>query len=183
MANAVHPYGFRWVEDPHGTSCTPRVAHFTASAGEGGLTLYRGQPVKLTGGYLYSSTGDGSVGDLVGICDQYVVLLAGESKYNVPVILASHAYFEVQTDSNFVCANEAAWDGLLGFTKYDISNVSSGRANGSSSAVLNGTGGGQALILVEYPKRPDNAPGPYMDVVVRFDETQFRGQPEFVVFD
>ena len=183
MANAVHPYGFWWVEDPHGTSCTPRVKHFTASGEEGGSTLYRGQPVKLVGGYLYGSTGDGSVGDLVGICDQYVILAAGESKYDVPVVLASHAFFAVQTDSGFVCADRDAWDALIGADKYDISNPSSGRSNGSSSAVLNSTGGGQALILVDYPDRPDNEFGPYMDVIVRFDETQFRGQPEFVNFD
>jgi hypothetical protein len=182
MANAVHPYGFRWVEDPHGTSCTPRVRQLVASGGESGLTLYRGQPVTLSAGYLIASTGDGSVGDLVGICNEYVILAASVLK-QVPVILAHNAYFEVQTDADFVCADVDAFLVLAHGNKYDIGSPTSGRSNGCSAAVLDGTGGGQALNIVDYPLRPDNEFGPYMDVIVRFDESQFRGQPDFVVFD
>jgi len=183
MANAVHPYGFRWVEDPHGTSPTPRVRQLVANGGEAGLTLYRGQPVRLVSGYLAASTGDGSVGDVVGICNEYLVLAAGVQRLHVPVILAHNAYFEVQVDADFAPADLDTFLTLAASDKYDIGSPTLGRSNGTSSAVLDGTGGGQALVIVDYPYRPDNEIGRYMDVIVRFDESQFRGQPDFVVYD
>ena len=114
MANIDNPHGFEWVENPHGSSNTPRVREFDTKDASG-HTLYRGQCVKLDAtGYLQPITGDGSDPHVVGICQEHVTVAADVLATNIPVVLCAHSYFRIQADDDFVCANRAAFMALIG---------------------------------------------------------------------